>query len=114
MVGLARRVLISNPLSPVTPWIGFSPGFGALSTTWLMPGKDDHTATLCAECSTKRIAAPPHGLDILFPARRVSQLLPQFADEHVDDLEPRLVYLSPHRGDSGTFPLSCCFRIGEP
>lgn len=52
MVGPARRVLISNPLSPVTPWIGFSPGLGTLSHNMsLCPARMIHTPTLCAECS---------------------------------------------------------------
>src|ERR1700731_4535376 len=38
------------------------------------------------------VAAAPHGLDIVLAARCVGQLLAQFADEDVDDLELGLVH----------------------
>src|ERR1700757_3405044 len=40
----------------------------------------------------QHIAAAPHRLDIVAPARRRRQLLAQFADENVDDFELRLVH----------------------
>src|SRR6185437_13523939 len=40
----------------------------------------------------QHVAAAPDGLDIVLARRRVRQLLAQLADEHVDDLELRLVH----------------------
>src|SRR5262249_52031566 len=38
------------------------------------------------------VAAAPHGLDVVLAAGGVGELLAQLADEHVDDLEFRLVH----------------------
>src|SRR3569832_1113261 len=40
----------------------------------------------------QHVAAAPDGLDVVLAGRRVRQLLAQLADEHVDDLELRLVH----------------------
>ena len=40
----------------------------------------------------QHIAAAPHRLDIVLAAGRRCELLAQLADEHVDDLELRLVH----------------------
>src|SRR5262245_24294002 len=40
----------------------------------------------------QHVATAPHRLDVVLAVRRVGELLAQLADEHVDDLELRLVH----------------------
>src|SRR5438128_1224877 len=40
----------------------------------------------------QHVAATPHGLDVVLAPRRVSELLAQLTDEHVDDLDLWLVH----------------------
>src|SRR5215475_288830 len=41
---------------------------------------------------TQYIATPPHRLDVIPAVRCIGELLAQLADEHVDDLEFRLIH----------------------
>src|SRR5215471_19708137 len=49
-------------------------------------------ARLVVRRLAQHIAAAPDGLDVVLAVRRVGELLAQLADEHVDDLELRLVH----------------------
>src|SRR6185437_7681200 len=41
---------------------------------------------------TQHIAAAPYGLDVIAAAARIGELLAQFADENINDLEFRLIH----------------------
>ena len=62
----------------------------------LQPSSDGQAARLwrLTRCTTKyrSVTAAPHGLDVVLAVRGVGELLAQFADEDVDDLQLRLVH----------------------
>ena len=78
--GLAARSLLSG--SAASPIIA---GTKILRAYYECRGRHKRWAT-------QYVASTPYGLDVVFAARRLSQLLAQIADKHIDDLELRLVY----------------------